>query len=101
MWGPPRLRSGSSPVFHITIPLARIIRSHGLSYHLYADDTQLYIELCLDKNTSHTADNNRVQRCVANIREWMKNNMLILNDDKTELLLCHPKVQTLLISLKV
>ena len=29
-------------------------------------------------------------RCVADIREWMKNNMLMLNDDKTELLLFHP-----------
>ena len=74
-----------------TIPLARIIRSHGLSYHLYADDTQLYIELCRDNNSSRTADIGRVERCVADIREWMRYNMLMLNDDKTELILFHPK----------
>ena len=51
------------PIYNI--PLANIIRSHGLSYHLYADHSQLYIELCLDKNTSHTADISKVERCVA------------------------------------
>ena len=28
---------------------------------------------------------------MADIREWMKNNMLMLNDNKTELLIFHPK----------
>ena len=74
-----------------TIPLARIIRSHGLSYHLYADDTQLYIELCRDNNSSQTADIGRVEPCVADIREWMRYNMLMLNEDKTELIVFHPK----------
>ena len=64
-----------------TIPLARIIRSHGLLYHLYADDN----------NSSQTADIGRVERCVADIREWIWYNMLMLNDDKTELILFHPK----------
>ena len=28
---------------------------------------------------------------MADIREWMRRNMLMLNDDKTELILFHPK----------
>ena len=72
-----------------TIPLA-IIRSHDLSYHLYADDTQFFMEHCGDNNFSQTADIMKVERCVADIREWMRYNILMLNDDKTELILFHP-----------
>ena len=42
----------------------------------------MYTQLCFDKITWHTADINRMERCVANIREWMKNNMLLLNENK-------------------
>ena len=35
------------PILYLlyTLPLAEIIRSHGIVYHFYADDTQLYIPL--------------------------------------------------------
>ena len=78
-----------------TIPLARIIRSHGLSYHMYAYDAQLFMELCRDNKSSQTVDIRKVERCVADIREWMR-----YNDDKIEFILSHPK-STLLNSLKV
>ena len=91
--GPSRLCTGNSPVFnlHYSAGSYYIIRSHGLSYHLSADDTQLYIELCRDNNSSQTADIGRVERCVADIGESMRHNMLMLNDDKTEIILFHPK----------
>ena len=78
-----------------TIPLARIIRSHGLSYHMYAYGAQLFMELCHDNKSSQTVDIRKVERCVADIREWMR-----YNDDKIEFILSHPK-STLLNSLKV
>ena len=69
-----------------TIPLARIIRSHGLSYHMYAYDAQLFMELSRDNKSSQTVDIRKVERCVADIREWMR-----YNDEKIEFILAHPK----------
>ena len=54
-------------------------------YHLYADDTQLYIsfnnDCCADLDEAKL----RVERCVEEIDLWMCKNLLKLNQDKTEL----------------
>ena len=68
-----------------TIPLAAIMRKHGILYHLYADDTQLYLEFSLSDTTSRDNDIHRLELCIKDIRTWMRLNMLKLNDDKTEL----------------
>ena len=73
-----------------TIPLAAIIRKHGILYHLYADDTQLYFEFSLSDTTSRHNDIHRLELCIKDIRTWMRLNMLKLNDDKTELLIIYP-----------
>ena len=62
-----------------TKPISDIIAGHGLSHHCYADDTQLYI-------ANLHSELLRMERCVADIRNWMRHNMLKLNDDKTELI---------------
>ena len=72
-----------------TIPLAAIMRKHGILYHLYADDTQLYLEFSLSDTTSRDNDIPRLELCIKEIRTWMRLNMLKPNDDKTELL-SHP-----------
>ena len=62
-----------------------IIRRYGLSHHSYADDTQLY--KTMDHSNNNWRDGlSRIQLCVSGIREWMNQNMLKLNDDKTELI---------------
>ena len=33
-------------------PLAALLKLHGMTYHLYADDTQLFQEFSLSDNTS-------------------------------------------------
>ena len=50
-------------------------------------DTQLYISVPASNPNSV---NNLVQ-CISDIKEWMSNNFLKLNDDKTEILLVGPK----------
>ena len=69
-----------------TLPLGDILREAGISYHLYADDTQIYMSFsCTDSNSQQSCLNS-VQRCVTQIKSWMLNNKLKLNDDKTEVM---------------
>jgi hypothetical protein len=64
-------------------PIAQIAIKHGVLYHLYADDTQMYVVFDVDSQ-----DNNKIQleRCISEVREWATRNMLKLNDSKTEFL---------------
>jgi hypothetical protein len=67
-----------------TRPLEQIIERHKIQYHFYADDTQLY--LSFDPSDAQSAMA-RLNSCLVDIRAWMADNFLKLNDDKTELLL--------------
>ena len=81
------------PILYLlyTAPLAEIVRSHGLDYHFYADDTQLYISF---KDCDVDVARLRVENCVADICHWMEVNELKLNHDKTEIILIYSKYHT-------
>ena len=74
-----------------TSPIADIIKFHKLQYHLYADDTQLYISFRTDCSYDLSLAKRRVECCVNDIDCWMVNNGLKLNQDKTELVLISSK----------
>ena len=64
-----------------TAPLEDIFNDHDLDSMLYADDTQLYV-IC-DKPSKSIL---KIKTCLNDIRSWMRSNLLILNDDKTEVI---------------
>ncbi len=63
-------------------PLVIVIRKYGISFHCYAVDTQLYISTRPDE----TSKLSKLTECVKNVKDWMTNNFLLLNSDKTEIL---------------
>ena len=66
-----------------TLPFSAIICQSGLSYHFFADDSQLHkssvpfdfpvLACCLID-------------CIEDVAEWMGDSKLKMNDDKTELM---------------
>ncbi len=64
-----------------------LIQEHGLEYHIYADDTHLYIAFNpLGENYSGRATL-KMEECVTIIKDFLLENRMKLNDGKTELLL--------------
>ena len=78
-----------------TLPLGHIIRQHGLEFHIYADDTQLYLSFNCENAQSVLE---RMTSCISDIRSWMISQKLKINDDKTEfLILASPNMHSKLI----
>jgi hypothetical protein len=75
-----------------TSPLGMIIKKYQLHYHLYADDTQLYMAF---KPAKCHADLSvqLIEQCIKDICSWMTNNNLKINDNKTEIMIMGKRQQ--------
>jgi len=66
-----------------TADLADEVDQHGVNFHAYTDDSQLYVR----GNRGNTASTAAwLECCISDISHWMSTNHLKLNADKTELL---------------
>ena len=61
------------------------MRNHNIDFHCYADDTQLYVPI----KPGHM-DTGNIQACLSDLRMWMSQNFLQLNDSKSELMIFTP-----------
>ena len=65
--------------------LIELIERHGLSAHLYADDTQVYGSC---RPTDVVSFSTTLTGCVDETASWLKSNRLQSNPDKAEVLWC-------------
>jgi len=65
-------------------PVGDVISQHGITYHQYADDTQLRLSMHADNTAEGLAV---LAACTADVRQWYTQNGLQLNPDKSEALI--------------
>ena len=87
-----------------TTPLGTIIRNFLISFHMYADDSQLYKSVSLNIEEDQLTAISQLQNCISEISDWMNRNKLKLNEDKTEFLIAgtsHQHAKVMINSLSV
>ena len=72
------------------LPLGQIIQKYNISFHCYADDTQLYLPLKPNDQCNLFS----LMNCLEDINCWMARNFLQLNESKTEVVLFGPSDST-------
>ena len=65
-------------------PVGELIESHGVSYHQFADDTQLLVAMNVN-NAGPALE--RLANCSTAVRLWFLQNDLQLNADKSEVII--------------
>ena len=92
LWSSPRIRPRTTTIHCVHITTCWVIRAHCMDYHLFADDSQLYVFV---KHVQANVDGaiGRLEKCCHDIHTWMRRNFLKLNDDKTDVLLIGSRQQ--------
>ena len=71
-----------------THPISEIVSYYSLSHHNFPDDSQLYKS---GNITQLPEIIHSTQSCISDVKAWMTNNQLQLNNDKTETILIATK----------
>ncbi len=69
------------------LPLRKVFDKHGINYHLYADDSQIYFPIKYGEQSSLES----LYNCLADVKCWLANNFLQLNEDKSEFIVLGQK----------
>ena len=67
--------------------LFEILKHHLPTAHAFMDDSQLYLSFSPAISTNQADAISAIETCIHDIRQWMLEDKLMLNDDKTEVLL--------------
>ena len=70
-----------------TVPIGNICRRHQVEFHLYADDTQIYLSFRPSIPFPKHDCIARIEKCIEEIGIWMTQNLIKLNSDKMEFIL--------------
>ena len=71
-------------------PIGDIIRAHGIFFHQYADDLQVYTHFNLN-HSALVAAVKQMEDCLDEVKVWMARNSMFMNDGKTQYLPIVPK----------
>ena len=69
-------------------PVGDIARKHGVKFHGYADDAQLYLRFSPRDPQSLLYAIRTPEKCVDEVKKWMLENKLKVNNSKTEFSVC-------------
>lgn len=67
-----------------TTPLSHLLESKNVSFHFYADDTQLYVSFSAPDSAAYLT---LLSNVLDSVYKWLSSNYLCLNPSKTEFLL--------------
>ena len=68
----------------ITKKIIDILSAQNIDFHMYADDTQLYITIGNDNSNVY-----RLKKCITDIKNWMTTNKL--NGEKIKIIILSNK----------
>uniref|UniRef100_A0A669CTZ7 Reverse transcriptase domain-containing protein n=1 Tax=Oreochromis niloticus TaxID=8128 RepID=A0A669CTZ7_ORENI len=86
-WGVPQGSILGPLLFSLyLLPLGAIFRKHNVSFHLYADDCQLYFPF----SHSDSSSIRLLLDCLSDVKSWMAQNFLNFNERKTEAIVFGP-----------
>jgi hypothetical protein len=74
-------------------PLGEIIKRHGLNYHIYADDTQIYIAFSPKDGSNGQIEKSKLENCIKDVKHFLLRNKMKFNDGKTEFIILNTKNQ--------